>query len=169
MWCPQDPAEMKAIEELEAIFPPMLKDMINVDHLMASTTATMMELAWTGIRGEIIVSHIRFFRSTLALGVEREEKKLLISSLERAEITDGIPAHPDAQKPDHKERLVHYRPLQEGELETGAPTWGYRWTLQLGSNIPREEYILNRVNAVAGLQFDTAIGKLVDGKVEGKT
>ena len=35
----------KAIAELERIFMPMLKEVINSDHHMASSTATMLELA----------------------------------------------------------------------------------------------------------------------------
>ena len=52
--------EQDAIEELGNIFPPMLKDVTNVDHKMATTTATMVEVevGWTGIKGEIVAGGV---------------------------------------------------------------------------------------------------------------
>ena len=54
------------------MFMPLLKEVINSDHRMASSTATMLELAWLGVRGAVVIAQLRHFRSTMALPEGRD-------------------------------------------------------------------------------------------------
>ena len=159
------------MEELESIFPPMLKDICNVDHLMASTRAVMMELAWLGVRGEIVAAQLQLYCSIMLMKNDRPQRQHLCTAMSRAISINGEIQTPEKYPLPCAHRLMHYlpavqctrtipkgcKPLQALE-QWRVQAWH---GLQLGPKRSGVEYIAERAWRVAGYKPSVAIGRQV--------
>ena len=181
LWCPQNSKEAEAIEKLEKLFLPMLKDVINVDHRMASSTATMLELAWFGVKGAIVIAQLRHFRSTMALADARNEPAKMLQDLRRVHILPGgLPAMPPTTTPPAHHRLTHYydassaaqSEVADRELAPNLNEDPYKdpatklllRRIQLGPATPSKEYLRRRIAVILGLTPGAALTTTSQGR-----
>lgn len=76
--------ELNMIQGPGDLFPPVLRDLIDIGHSFTSRRGVERELGSTGVVGEIVASHIRMFRSVMKRNDDRPPKRLLKMQMEGA-------------------------------------------------------------------------------------
>lgn len=68
----------KAQDEVERLFPPVLKEVAGLDGAVASTSATLRELGWLGIQGLVVVGQIQLFLRLMRMDPSRKHHQLAL-------------------------------------------------------------------------------------------
>ena len=117
--------EVELIREVDDLFPPVMRDLIDVDHSLASRRGVMRELGWTGVAGEIVCSQLRMFKAVMTMENHRPPKKLLLRQLQRArdhyQGTKTLEV-PSTYEPPHPSRMAHISGAGDGDGEGGGVT-----------------------------------------------
>lgn len=105
--------EYQAVKAVDALFPPVLKDIIDAEHTLAVNQAVMKELGWIGVEGEIVVSQLRMFNYILRMPPTRLPHQLLLYHLRQMQFDEqGQAIASAAYGRPHQSRLCTQRQLQ---------------------------------------------------------